>query len=102
MASERIVSGQSEFNFGIGASEAGYSQWLANRRVAAKELARRLGLPLGYQVEVWLTGGIRLRGKLRLQEEHLFVEEEHLRHLDLAVDHTNFTYREVESCVRLD
>ena len=34
---------------------------------------------LGHQVEVWLYGGIRLRGKLRLQEELLFVEEERAR-----------------------
>ena len=65
-------------------------------------MARRLNLPLGHQVEVWLTGGIRLRGRLRLQESLLFVEEERVRHLGLMVDHVSFTYREMESCVRLD
>jgi hypothetical protein len=43
-----------------------------------------------------------LRGKLRLREEMLLVEEEHLRHLELQVDHVPFTMREMESCVRLD
>jgi len=70
--------------------------------MAAEELARRLGLPLGHQVEVWRYGGIRLRGKLRLQEEVLFIEEERLRHLGLVVDQVAFAYREMESCVRLD
>jgi hypothetical protein len=70
--------------------------------VAAQELARRIGLPLGHQVEVWLCGGIRLRGKLRLREDILCIEEERMRHLELVVDHVHFTYREMESCVRLD
>ena len=69
---------------------------------AVQELARRLGLPLDHQVEVWLCGGIRLRGKLRLQEEILFIEEERVRHLGLVVDHVAFTFREMESCVRMD
>lgn len=96
------MSGQNEFDFEGSASERGYSTWVASRRVASQELARRLGLPLGHQVEVWLTGGIRLRGKLRLQEELLFIEEDRIRHLGLAVDHMTFAYREMESCVRMD
>ncbi|SPE62703.1 hypothetical protein SBV1_890002 [Verrucomicrobia bacterium] len=70
--------------------------------MAAAELAQRMGLPLGHEVEVWLCGGIRLRGKLRLQEEMLFIEEERVRHLELTVDNVAFAYREMESCVRLD
>ena len=93
---------QSEFNFGDRQGEEGYIQWLASRRVAVKELARRMKLPLGHEVEVWLVGGIRLRGKLRLQEEVLFIEEERVRCLELAVERASFTYREIESCVRLD
>jgi hypothetical protein len=96
------VSSQSEFNFGSQGGEAGYSQWITGRKMAAAELARRIGLPLGHQVEVWLCGGIRLRGKLRLPEELLFIEEERLRHLELLVDQVSFTYREMDSCVRLD
>lgn len=93
---------QSEFELGTSGTDQGYTQWLAGRRVAAEELARRMNLPLGRQVEVWLYGGIRLRGTLRLQQEVLFIEEERVRHLGLQVDHVAFAYREMESCVRLD
>jgi hypothetical protein len=96
------VSAQAEFSFGSGATDQGYTQRLAGRKVAVEELARRLNLPLGHQVEVWLCGGIRLRGKLRLQEEVLFMEEERVRHLELLVDRVPFTFRDMESCVRLD
>jgi len=93
---------QRVFNFGAPGSEAGYAKWLTGRQVAVQEMARRMNLPLGHQVEVWLFGGIRLRGKLRLQQEILFIEEEGVRHLELVVDQVKFTYREMESCVRLD
>jgi hypothetical protein len=96
------MNSQSEFVFDRGATEQGYTRWLGARQVAADQLARRLNLPLGHQVEVWLLGGIRLRGKLRLPEELLFIEEERVRHLQLMVDHVTFTYREMESCVRTD
>ena len=93
---------QGELNLNERGSEAGYTQWLVARQVTAAELAHRLNLPLGHQVEVWLSGDIRLRGRLRLREEFLFVEEESVRHLELMVDDVAFTYREMESCVRLD
>jgi len=94
---------QKELNFGSrGASEAGYTTWLNTRRMAVEEVARRLNLPVGHEVEVWLTGGIRLRGRLRLQQDLLFIEEERVRHLGLMVDQVAFAYREIESCVRLD
>ena len=93
---------QGEFSFGAAGTAEGYTQWLAGRRMAVTELARRMNLPLGHRVEVWLYGGIRLRGTLRLQEEVLFIEEDRVRHLELVVDKVPFTYREMESCVRLD
>ena len=93
---------QGEFDFDAEAAGEGYSLWLAGRKLAAVELARRLNLPLNREVEVWLVGGIRLRGKLQLQEEMLFIEEDRVRHLELQVDHVSFTIREMESCVRLD
>ena len=96
------VDSQSEFNFTSSEAEAGYHKWIISRRVAVADLARRMNLPLGHQVEVWLFGGVRLRGKLRLAEETLFIDEERVRHLDLQVDQVRFTYREMESCVRLD
>ncbi len=96
------MNSQSEFNFASPTGADGYSEWITGRKLAAAELARRIGLPLGHKVEVWLCGGIRLRGLLRLPEELLFIEEDRLRHLELMVDRTSFTYRELESCVRLD
>jgi len=94
---------QGEFSFDSGPkSEQGYVRWLAGRRIAVEKLARRIGLPLGHEVEVWLLGGVRLRGKLRLSENFLFIEEERVRHLELIVDRVPFAYREMESCVRLD
>ena len=47
-------------------------------------------------------GGVRLRGKLGLVENLLFIEEDRVRHLELIVDKIPFAYREMESCVRLD
>jgi hypothetical protein len=93
---------QANLDFADLEREEGYTQWLAGRRLAADALARQLHLPLGHPVEVWLANGIRLRGRLRLAEEALFVEEDRLRHLELVVDGVAFTYREMESCVRLD
>jgi hypothetical protein len=98
----RDMGNQGELNFDRAGEPDGYTQWLTGRRLAAVELARRMNLPVGHQVEVWLCGNIRLRGKLRLQEELLMIEEERVRHLELMVDHVPFTYREMESCVRLD
>ncbi len=96
------MSSQGEFDFDAGQTEQGYTRWLAERRVAAEELARRILLPLGHQVEVWLYGGIRLGGRLRLREEMLLIDEERVRHLELVVDHVPFALREKESCVRMD
>ena len=96
------MSTQGQFNFDSGGTEQGYTRWLGSRQVAVEELARKMNLPLGHQVEVWLVGGVRLCGKLRLQEEMPFIEEERVRHLGLMVDRVAFTWREMESCVRSD
>ena len=96
------MSQQGEFGFDSTQSEAGHDRWLAVRRVAAKELARRINLPLGHMVEVWLRGDVRLRGRLRLKDEVLFIEESALNHLELVVDEVPFTFSEMESCVRSD
>jgi len=96
------ASDQTALSFNSSLSQQGYDQWLTGRRVATQELAHRLNLPLGHEVEVWLVGGIRLRGTLQVEEQVLFMEEERLRHMVLVVDHVAFTLREMESCVRLD
>ena len=93
---------QGEFDFATTGAGLGYTQWLAGRRLTASELAHRMNLPIGHQVEVWLYGNVRLRGKLRLREDLLFIEEERVRHLELLIDHVPFAYRQIESCVRLD
>ena len=95
-------SAQGEFDFEADPAPDGYSKWLAERKVATRELARRLNLPLDHEVEVWLIDGVRLRGKLRLQEEMLFIPEDRIRHLGLQVDRVPFAIREMESCVRLN
>ena len=93
---------QGELDFGSVSADDGYSRWLAQRKLAVAEMARQMNLPLGHQVEVWLVGGILLRGKLQLQEERLFWGNDDAQHLGLVVDHVPFTIREMESCVRLD
>jgi len=91
---------QGEFLFGAGAD--GYAQWVAMRQVTTAAAAARLNLPLGRLCEVWLPGGIRLRGHLRLTNEILFIDETNLRDLPLAIGRTVFKFKEIESCLRLD
>ena len=93
---------QLEIGFGSDPSERGFNQWQERRQQAKKELARQMGLPLEHLVEVWLRSGIRLRGKLQLAEEKLFVQEAKEASLSLLVDNVPFTSAEIESCVRLD
>jgi hypothetical protein len=93
---------QNEFNFEANGAETGYSNWVVVRNMAAEEAARKLNLPLGRETEVWLRGGIRLRGKLRLGNDLLFVEESQIKKLPLVLNGVSFTYSEIESCVRRD
>jgi hypothetical protein len=93
---------QGQLDFADKGSDEGYAKWLAVRRLALEEAAQKLNLPLGHAVEVWLRGGIRLRGRLSLANEVLFVEEERLDGLKLVLDGVTFSYAEIESCLRLD
>jgi hypothetical protein len=61
---------QGQFNFDAGESQTGHTHWLEGRQMAAEALARQMNLPLGHQVEVWLHGGVRLRGKLRFRRRY--------------------------------
>jgi hypothetical protein len=92
---------QGELDFACGNTE-GFTKWMQARQMAAHELAQRIGLPLGHEVEVWLRGSVRLRGRLRLSEEVLFLTEEQSRHIRLVVDGVPFSLGEMESCVRTD
>lgn len=96
------MSEQSEFSFDSTTSADGYQYWVTSRRTNAQELGRKLGLPVGHQVEVWLRDGVRLRGSLRLKNEFLLIEEKQLRDLVLVADGISFTYPEIESCIRVD
>ena len=93
---------QNEFKFQSDGSEAGYSQWVVVRQMAAQAAAEKLNLPIGHETEVWLRGNIRLRGRLRLRNELLFVEESQIKTLALVLEGVTFRYSEIESCVRLD
>jgi len=93
---------QPELSFDAATPQRGYDRWQEERRAAKLALARRLGLPLGHEVEVWLRGEVRLRGRLELAEEKLFVPEGNDPHLRLTIGRTSFEAGEIESCVRKD
>jgi len=93
---------QGQLDFDSIGDDSGHAKWLVGRQMAAAELARKIGLPLEHVVEVWLRGNVRLRGRLRLRDQVLFIEESAVNHLELAVDNVPFTIAEMESCVRLD
>jgi hypothetical protein len=92
---------QGELCFAADGPEVGYTKWVALRQLAVEAAAQKLNLPLGHRSEVWLRGGIRLRGTLRLANEILFIEETRMLELALVVDGVTFTYAEMESCLRL-
>jgi len=93
---------QGELCFAANGPEAGYARWVALRQLAVEAAAQKLNLPVGHASEVWLRGGIRLRGTLRLANEVLFIEETRILNLALVLDGVTFGYAEMESCVRLD
>jgi hypothetical protein len=96
------MEAQGELRLDGGGPAPGLEAWRKARRDASHALAQRLGLPLNHPVEVWLRGGIRLRGILRLREAPLFHEDLDSAALFLTVDHVPFKAEEIESCVRLD
>ena len=64
---------------------------------ACARLARRLGLPLYHEVQVWLKNGTTLRGKLRLN-----LEDRESSSLGLAIGRDTFRHSDIESCIRKD
>ena len=95
-------SGQALFDFDSPRGTRGYAVWQEQRRQAMRELSRKMGLPLGRKVEVWLRNEIRLQGTLRLKEEQLFVPEDRSAQMELVVDNVPFLPAEMTSCVLLD
>jgi hypothetical protein len=93
-----------ELNFDAGSNGGhtdGLLAWRKQREEARLALARKLGLPLGQQVEVWLVGNIRLRGRLHLGEEQLFLPADGKECDRFAVDNVSFRISEMESCKRI-
>jgi hypothetical protein len=97
-----IMPLQGELGFTEDGPQDGYAKWIALRQMTVEAAAQKLNLPIGHEAEVWLQGGIRLRGKLRLTKDLLFIEEKRIADLALTLDGVQFTYAEIESCVRLD
>jgi len=93
---------QGELSFADNGPDKGYTEWIAVRQMAVEAAAQKLNLPLGHPTEIWLRGGIRLRGVLRLANDVLFIEEQRVLNLPLVLEGITFTYSEIESCVRLD
>lgn len=80
----------------------GYGAWRRQRDESMNQLGRHTGLPLNHLVEVLLRDGVRLRGRLKLREETLFIEPTEKGPLALRVDGVEFFATEIESCVRFD
>lgn len=74
--------------------------WRREQEAQLLEMAKRIGLPIGHAVEVWLRGGVRLKGKLVFAEESL-VRNEVRTGLRLRIDSTIFSGDELESCIKL-
>jgi len=102
MSAAPVMQLQGELGFQANGANDGHAKWVALRQMNAEMAAQKLNLPLGHQTEVWLRGGIRLRGKLHLVQDFLFIEEERIRQLPLTMDGISFTYSEIESCIQLD
>jgi hypothetical protein len=91
---------QKELDFEAHAS-GGLEKWESEQRRSREELARKVGLPLGQQVEVWLRGGVRLRGRLCLAEAMLPQTNATLENTRFEVNAVPFYYAEMESCVQI-
>jgi hypothetical protein len=97
---------QAEFSFdskGLNSAGAdGLASWREIRVRELRDLARSVGLPIGHPAEVWLKGGIRLRGKLELYENHLLVSGVNSSELRLEIQGVSFGLNEMDSCTRAD
>jgi hypothetical protein len=95
---------QAEFNFGESrASEIDpLSGWRQERLRQQKELAIRLGLPLGRTVEILLHNGICLRGVLLLREELLLHVEPNQENTRFVIGRVDFKFAEIDRCIRIE
>lgn len=93
---------QTDLNFGQNQATDPLLAWREQRRQAHIVLARKLGLPIDHEVELWLRGEVRLRGILRMKENLIIVPDENAPDLVFEVAGVTFSVAEMESCVRLD
>lgn len=93
---------QGEFAFDAGPGRDRESAWHRDRQEAVRALAEKLGLPLEQQVEVRLSDGVILQGRLRVREDALFLEHVDTANLELAIGRATFRHGEIQACVRLD
>lgn len=85
---------QIEFGFDQPRETDGYCIWARQREEEMREMGRRLGLPLGHPVEVWLKDGTLLKGRLLLRGEE--------KDWEFVIGRVGFKATEIESCIRLD
>jgi hypothetical protein len=93
---------QAELDFAAGMKPAdGIASWRAELSRQRELLAKELGLPLDKEVEVWLVGGVRLRGQLKLEDALLLHANSTLQNTRFEVAGVPFSYAEIESCGRI-
>ncbi len=88
---------QFRFDFQFIEPESGYDEWVIERQGAQRELAEKLGLPINRNVEVWLTGNVRLQGRLEVIETP--AKDTSMSKTVLRIGRATFTRDEIESCV---
>lgn len=91
---------QQGLDFGAFGPGDGLEAWRKEQEERFREMARKLGLPLGREAEVWLKDGVRLRGRLELAELELI--QPGAGELRLRVGQTTFKIGEMDSCLRRD
>jgi hypothetical protein len=96
-----MADAQPELNFSSG-SEKGWHDWHNARRYQLEQLGISLGIPIGHICEVWLAGGIRLRGKLRMKEDIPVPDAQKWEETIFEIGGVSFRIAEMESCVRSD
>ena len=93
---------QPDLNFNA-SNLGGYELWLRQRQSLIAHLTDQLGYPIGQHVEIWLQGGVRLRGKLTVREEsiHWSADNEAVG-VEHGIGQVYFPINQIESCVRTD
>lgn len=91
---------QLPFDFSGDSGEEGFEAWRRERREEATRESGVLGLPIGKHVEITLTCGQTLRGRLQYLER--FAKTRRNRDSELEVEGVAFRRSEVTSCVRRD